>query len=263
LAELAGTTVRTVRYYHQVGLLPVPRERLGYRDYDLAHVARLIRIRWLTEAGVPLSRVADMLRGSVEGAVEAERQSVRTDLNATLVALEAQAELLRERQERVRSLIAAVEKHDRLSPLPAPIARFYDAMECRAQEERVRRVIRRERDIVELAFYRGEMPPEAAVLYQGLDEARLAESAALFEQVADRYEAAAPPEDEQIARVASKVVERIRRHLGPEFPPLARSLALARQVADMYVRLADDKTRPVDRAIAEALLAAIEEARAE
>ena len=41
IAELTGTTVRTVRYYHSLGLLPVPAERGGWRDYELAHVARL------------------------------------------------------------------------------------------------------------------------------------------------------------------------------------------------------------------------------
>jgi DNA-binding transcriptional MerR regulator len=40
LADLAGTTVRTVRYHHQIGLLPVPVVRDGSRDYDLVgHVA--------------------------------------------------------------------------------------------------------------------------------------------------------------------------------------------------------------------------------
>ena len=54
IARLTGTTVRTVRYYHRLGLLPVPAERGGWRDYELSHAARLSRIRWLTRAGIPL-----------------------------------------------------------------------------------------------------------------------------------------------------------------------------------------------------------------
>ena len=61
IAELTGTTVRTVRYYHSLGLLPVPAERGGWRDYELAHVARLSRIRWLVRAGVSLEAVGRIL----------------------------------------------------------------------------------------------------------------------------------------------------------------------------------------------------------
>lgn len=62
VAELAGVSVRTLRHYHQIGLLPEP-ERLsnGYRRYDLATVATLLRIRRLTELGVPLDEVGTML----------------------------------------------------------------------------------------------------------------------------------------------------------------------------------------------------------
>ena len=59
LAAYAGVTVRAVRHYHQIGLLPEPaRDGSGYRTYDAAAVVRLIRIRTLAEAGVPLARVA-------------------------------------------------------------------------------------------------------------------------------------------------------------------------------------------------------------
>jgi DNA-binding transcriptional MerR regulator len=62
LASYAGVTIRTVRHYHQVGLLPEPeRDRSGYRSYDAAAVVRLIRIRTLADAGVPLGRVQDLL----------------------------------------------------------------------------------------------------------------------------------------------------------------------------------------------------------
>ncbi|MGI8329772.1 MerR family transcriptional regulator [Actinomadura scrupuli] len=268
MAELAGTTVRTVRYYHQIELLPVPGVRDGRRDYDLTHVARLIRIRWLTQAGVPLSRIVGMLQPSGDlgrGSAGADRESVLTDLNATVVALEEQLEQLEAQRTRVRRLITAVEQHDHLSPLPAAIARFYETIEQRARDDGVRRAIRRERDFMELAFYRGEMPPEVEVLYQGFDEARMAESIALFGQIADRYESASAPSEAEVAQIAAAVVERFSRHLGPELPHLARSVDLdaVQQAADLYVRLAGEKDRRLDRVIAAALLAAIEEARAE
>lgn len=62
LAGYAGVTVRAVRHYHQIGLLPEPeRDRSGYRTYDAAAVVRLIRIHTLADAGVPLARVQELL----------------------------------------------------------------------------------------------------------------------------------------------------------------------------------------------------------
>ena len=62
LASYAGVTVRAVRHYHAKGLLPEPeRDRSGYRRYDAAAVVELVRIRTLSEAGVPLSRVRELL----------------------------------------------------------------------------------------------------------------------------------------------------------------------------------------------------------
>jgi DNA-binding transcriptional MerR regulator len=62
LAAYAGVTVRAVRHYHAKGLLAEPaRDRSGYRRYDAGAVVELIRIRTLADAGVPLSRVHDLL----------------------------------------------------------------------------------------------------------------------------------------------------------------------------------------------------------
>ena len=62
LAAYAGVTVRTVRHYHQIGLLAEPeRDHSGYRRYDAAAVVRLIRIRVLADAGVPRARVQELL----------------------------------------------------------------------------------------------------------------------------------------------------------------------------------------------------------
>lgn len=67
LAAYAGVTVRAVRHYHQIGLLPEPeRSHSGYRTYDAAAVVRLIRIRTLAEAGVPLARVQELLDAGPE-----------------------------------------------------------------------------------------------------------------------------------------------------------------------------------------------------
>ncbi len=67
LAAYSGVTTRAVRHYHQIGLLPEPeRDHSGYRTYAAPDVVRLIRIRTLAEAGVPLSRVQQLLDADEE-----------------------------------------------------------------------------------------------------------------------------------------------------------------------------------------------------
>jgi DNA-binding transcriptional MerR regulator len=67
LASYAGVTIRAVRHYHQIGLLQEPeRDASGYRTYDAVAVVRLIRIRTLAEAGVPLARVRELLDADPE-----------------------------------------------------------------------------------------------------------------------------------------------------------------------------------------------------
>jgi len=67
LAAYGGVTVRAVRHYHKIGLLPEPeRDHSGYRTYDAAAVVRLIRIHTLADAGVPLARVQELLDAGPE-----------------------------------------------------------------------------------------------------------------------------------------------------------------------------------------------------
>ncbi|MFK4066614.1 MerR family transcriptional regulator [Streptomyces sp. NPDC029674] len=96
LAELAGTTAKTVRHYHEIGLLDEPeRASNGYKRYGISHLVRLLRIRRLTDLGVALADVP-----SVESGDEAARQILR-DLDAELAA-----DI--ERRQRMRRELAAV-----------------------------------------------------------------------------------------------------------------------------------------------------------
>ena len=72
LAAYAGVTVRAVRHYHQVGLLPEPeRDASGYRRYGATAVVSLIKIRTLANAGVPLSEIGRMLEADPSAFAEA------------------------------------------------------------------------------------------------------------------------------------------------------------------------------------------------
>ncbi|MEJ2204776.1 MAG: MerR family transcriptional regulator [Gemmatimonadota bacterium] len=62
LAERAGVSVQTVRYYERRGLLPEPeRTRSGYREYEMSDVRRLGFVRRAKELGFTLSEVGDLL----------------------------------------------------------------------------------------------------------------------------------------------------------------------------------------------------------
>lgn len=65
LAAHVGVTTRAVRHYHQRGLLAEPdRDASGYRRYDAQAVVDLIRIKTLSDAGVPLARVKALIHAS-------------------------------------------------------------------------------------------------------------------------------------------------------------------------------------------------------
>lgn len=97
LAATAGVTVRTVRHYHHVGLLPEPeRDASGYRRYSAQAAVDLIRIRTLADAGVPLSRIDALLH-----AQPAEFAEAITDIDA---ALQRKIDQLTEYRRRITEL---------------------------------------------------------------------------------------------------------------------------------------------------------------
>jgi DNA-binding transcriptional MerR regulator len=86
VARQLGTTVRTLRYYEQQGLLTVPRTAKGTRLYSSWHVARFRAALLLTGLGIPLEDVVALTRarpGAPSGSVSSrkvlkELQGLRT-----------------------------------------------------------------------------------------------------------------------------------------------------------------------------------------
>ncbi len=60
LAEAAGITVRTVRFYRERGLIPPPRREGRIAWYDEHHLARLRTIAALLERGHTLNGIAEL-----------------------------------------------------------------------------------------------------------------------------------------------------------------------------------------------------------
>lgn len=66
-AAFAGVTVKTVRHYHKHGLVEEPRrDRSGYRRYGPPELLRLVQVRTLAAAGVPLAEIGPMLEADAE-----------------------------------------------------------------------------------------------------------------------------------------------------------------------------------------------------
>ncbi|KAA2254830.1 MerR family transcriptional regulator [Solihabitans fulvus] len=61
-AAFVGVTVKTVRHYHKLGVAEEPeRDSSGYRRYGSADLLRLVRVRTLAAAGVPLAEIGRLL----------------------------------------------------------------------------------------------------------------------------------------------------------------------------------------------------------
>ncbi|MFC9791280.1 MerR family transcriptional regulator [Streptomyces sp. NPDC127584] len=94
IAALVGVTPRAVRHYHQSGLLPEPPRRAnGYREYGVRDAVLLARVRRLTELGLGLDEVRDVLAGDEgRGLVD-----VLEELARDLARQEAEVRARRER----------------------------------------------------------------------------------------------------------------------------------------------------------------------
>ena len=116
LAAYAGVTVRAVRHYHQVGLLPEPeRDASGYRRYGATAVVSLIKIRTLANAGVPLSQIGRLLEADASAFAEAV-QRIDSHLRDEI-----------ERLETSRKQIAQLAAGDSLA-LPSEVTSYLDRL---------------------------------------------------------------------------------------------------------------------------------------
>jgi DNA-binding transcriptional MerR regulator len=125
LAAYAGVTVRAVRHYHQIGLLPEPeRDASGYRRYGPMAVVSLIKIHTLADAGVPLARIGQMLEADASTFAEAVHR-IDSHLRDEI-----------ERLETSRKQIAQLVAGDSLA-LPPEVIRYLDRLREIGASERI------------------------------------------------------------------------------------------------------------------------------
>jgi len=112
LAERAGTTAKTLRFYEERGLLP-PAERTpsGYRDYAPETVARIDFVHRGQAAGLTLAQIRQILDIRDDGTAPCEH--VCGLLDARLAEIEQQIAKL----AAIRDTIAEL-RHDAAQPDP-------------------------------------------------------------------------------------------------------------------------------------------------
>lgn len=191
-ADLTGTTVRTIRYYHQIGLLPVPSG--VRRDYGLDHIARILRIRWLAEAGLSLEAIADLVN---EGSTTLE------DLSATAASIDDRIAELRSQRRRIDALIAMAEEGRELTALPPALDIFYDRIAATTRDPAALKVLHRERRLAEMFAQRGLVPKRAEALVNALTEEDLAYVADFY----TRYARLTELPDDQVQAEIDDLVE--------------------------------------------------------
>jgi DNA-binding transcriptional MerR regulator len=114
VAELTGTTPRTIRYYEEIGLLPGPDDReqgkhRAYSEADVERVREIIRLRDLL--GLSLEELSKLLEAETARA-EIRRKYRETEdpdtqrrlLNESLGHIATQLELVRGRKRELEEL---------------------------------------------------------------------------------------------------------------------------------------------------------------
>ncbi len=102
IATASNLTVRTLRYYEEIGLLtPTARSEAGHRLYGTAAVEQLYRISLLRELGLPLERV-----GAALGSDGTDTRSLLAD---HLAAIEARLVAENRLRSRLIRLVDAIE----------------------------------------------------------------------------------------------------------------------------------------------------------
>lgn len=194
LAAYAGVTVRAVRHYHQIGLLPEPeRDASGYRRYGAKAVVSLIKIRTLANAGVPLSQIGQMLEADASTFAETV-QRIDSHLRDEI-----------ERLETSRKQIAQLAAGDSLA-LPPEVTSYLDRLREIGVSERM---VAAERDawILVAARWPDHIREVMLAKHAQLDDPQLVRLYRLGSQLLESNDVSDDPRLEEIADIMTGLAE--------------------------------------------------------
>ena len=84
LCDISGVSSRTVRYYIQIGLLDKPIGQTRAAHYVSLHLEKIIRIKQLSEAGISLERIREVLSGEQLDLPERKKQVGQIEVRSHL-----------------------------------------------------------------------------------------------------------------------------------------------------------------------------------
>lgn len=216
LARLSGVSPRTLRYYDDIGLLPVDKNESGYRMYGPAEVERLQQILFYRELGMPLERIGAILsEDSFDG----------------LSALKEHRERLLARRIQLDALIANVEKTIVMTEGEGEMSdreRFegFKQRMIEVNEERYGREVREK--------YGDGTVERANERVKGMNEADYAEAERLSKEISETL-GAAFREGDPAGALAQRACELHRQWLMHFWDKDAYSLQAHMALAQMYV----------------------------
>jgi DNA-binding transcriptional MerR regulator len=113
LCTLTDFPKRTVRYYMQLGLVDRPIGETRAAHYVEVHLAQLLKIKKLTDAGVSLERIRDVLNGGNEPVTLRQKRPGSIEVKSHLyvmpgIELQISPEEAGMSPEQVRALVKAV-----------------------------------------------------------------------------------------------------------------------------------------------------------
>ena len=115
VAKTTGLAAKTIRYYEEIGVLPVPRRTAsGYRLYDSPGVEHLRFIRRAQALGFTLKEIKELLALSAQRDVGRVKRSAQTKL----LDVEARIAALERVRDGLAKLIAACPGHGRAAGCP-------------------------------------------------------------------------------------------------------------------------------------------------
>jgi DNA-binding transcriptional MerR regulator len=115
LAEHAGVSVKTIRYYEEIGVLAPPlRTASGYRDYDETTLDRLAFVRAAQSVGLTLGEIREIVALRDRGVTPCEHVS----------------DLLQRRATEIEERIAGLQRLQRDLGRLARRARSLDPADC-------------------------------------------------------------------------------------------------------------------------------------
>jgi DNA-binding transcriptional MerR regulator len=235
LARYAGVSTKTVRVYHDKGLLLEPgRDASGYRRYTAQDAIDLIKIRTLAKAGVPLARIR-----AINAASDEAFQRALGEIDGELTA---RIRSLRHTQRRLRELASG---HTQL--LPADVDRHLEQLAGLGFSERW---VRMERDLWILVF--ATHPDMADELFR--DQAQSLTDPALRQIYLD-YDWAhdLDPRDPFITDLSRRIIDATRRRYGTgELPGQATGSGIP-QLIQGAVNASSAAWRRLDELIREGL----------